>query len=797
MPASTADQVLSVLVRHDLTSKPGGRYMSNSPLRPGSNSHAFSLILNGPEHGAFVDYVSGDKGSLYDLAALLGIETPRKPSEERTLVTTYDYVDETGRLLYQACRYEPGRDGRKKDFTQRVPDGTGGWFWTMDGVFRVLYRLPEVLAAVAAGEPVYIVEGEKDADQLTLYGLTATTNVAGAGKWKLDYCASLAGAHIIVLPDNDAPGAKHAAQIAVSMTGVAASLKIVALTDLPPKGDVSDWLAAGHTIDELHALVAATAEYTPVMPDAAAPVAAPSLGPTAALAAAIERAGYHCVLNTESDEITINGEMISDVTRALLRSTVRDRRLGPTEILDDAVILQAAQHAHAPIRDGLLALQWDGKPHINRLGACLQTDADDVIRTAAGQQRAADVFLTRWLLGAVGRVLDGEQNAMLVLDGKQDKGKSTLVKWLGGVLPNVHCEESINPQDKDCLLRLTRILVWEAGELDATTRKHDVSALKHFLTRSTVTARRAYGRHDVTKPVLTSFIGTVNTNGNGFLPDPTGNRRYLVLTLTGLDWSYTRLDPRQVWAEAVARYQRGERGRLTSDEAAYRDKSNAEHHQLTGLIDDWLAMHFLRTNDPTDMLTSGAIAEHLRSKGIVLGGNDKAASMAIAAALTRVGVQQANRRQAKEKFGSFQRAWTGLCIREDDPTDPTRSNLWKKVGSSHSDGLDPDHDPTDPTSEATLRSDDAESSAAATASPQNLEVSKKVGSVGSVGSSATAVAPPALPYKPGVNERMHLIREIRACISVRGTLQEIKTNLEALPWHELTKLHDTLRARTK
>ena len=264
MTASTADQVLSILARYALTAKPGGRYLSNSPLRPGSNSHALSLIINGPEHGAYLDFVSGEKGSLYDLAAKLGIATPKKTdTTERRLVATYDYCDADGRLVYQACRHEPGRDGRTKDFSQRVPDGTSDWRWSMTGVTRVLYRLPEVLAAVAAGELVYIVEGEKDADQLTLYGLTATTNVGGAGKWKRDYSAALAGAHVVILPDNDAPGATHGDTVAASLHGVAASLKVVTLPGLLPKGDVSDWLAAGHTIDELHALVAATAAYTP------------------------------------------------------------------------------------------------------------------------------------------------------------------------------------------------------------------------------------------------------------------------------------------------------------------------------------------------------------------------------------------------------------------------------------------------------------------------------------------------------------------------------------------------------
>jgi putative DNA primase/helicase len=260
---STADKVLAELSRYGLRAKPGGRYLSNSPLRPGSNSHALSLVINGPEHGAYLDFVSGEQGSLYELAAKLNIETPRHHPTARMLVATYDYVDEAGQLLYQACRYEPGRDGRKKDFTQRVPDGRGGWIWSMEGVPRVLYRLPEVLAAVAAEETIYIVEGEKDADQLTLYELTATTNIAGAGKWRNEYTTALHGAHVVILPDNDQPGKSHGDTVAASLYETVASLKVVHLPELPPKGDVSDWLAAGHTLDELHTLVATTAAYVP------------------------------------------------------------------------------------------------------------------------------------------------------------------------------------------------------------------------------------------------------------------------------------------------------------------------------------------------------------------------------------------------------------------------------------------------------------------------------------------------------------------------------------------------------
>lgn len=237
--------------------------MCDSPLRAGSDSFAFSLLIRGPEHGCFSDFVSGEKGSLYELAARLGIETPRRDSTRRELVAAYPYTDATGLLLYEACRYEPGRDGRAKEFNQRQPDGTGGWVYNMNGVTRVLYHLPAVLSAIDDGGTVYIVEGEKDADTFTLYDRTATTNVAGAGKWRDEYTQVLRGATVVILPDNDQPGADHADTVARALCGIAASVKVVNLPGLQPKGDFTDWTNAGHSIEELDDLVQATAEYVP------------------------------------------------------------------------------------------------------------------------------------------------------------------------------------------------------------------------------------------------------------------------------------------------------------------------------------------------------------------------------------------------------------------------------------------------------------------------------------------------------------------------------------------------------
>jgi hypothetical protein len=166
----------------------------------------------------------------------------------RRIVATYDYQDEAGCLLYQSVRYDP------RDFRQRQPDGKGGWVWSTKGRPLALYRLPELLQA-ALEDFVYIVEGEKDAEALHRLGLVATTNPMGAGKWRKCFNESLRDRHVILLPDNDDSGRAHMQTVCENLRGIAASVIVFELPDLPPKGDVSDWLAAGGTKEKLRQLV--------------------------------------------------------------------------------------------------------------------------------------------------------------------------------------------------------------------------------------------------------------------------------------------------------------------------------------------------------------------------------------------------------------------------------------------------------------------------------------------------------------------------------------------------------------
>lgn len=162
---------------------------------------------------------------------------------------TYNYTDEHGELLYQAVRYEP------KDFRQRTPLPGGGWAWSIKGVQRVLYRLPEVLAAVAEGRQVYICEGEKDVEAARSLGLVATCNAMGAdngtgNKWLPEFAEVLRGADVVVVPDQDDPGERHAEWVISTLRGVAKSVKV----SCPASGkDLADWIEAGASVADIEA----------------------------------------------------------------------------------------------------------------------------------------------------------------------------------------------------------------------------------------------------------------------------------------------------------------------------------------------------------------------------------------------------------------------------------------------------------------------------------------------------------------------------------------------------------------
>ena len=175
---------------------------------------------------------------------------------ERRITENYPYVDESGRLLFEVVRYSP------KGFRQRRRSETGAWIWNLEGVRRVLYRLPEITTS----DDIVVLEGEKDVATARTLGLVATCNPGGAGKWNDEYSEILRGKRVVVISDADDPGRKHARQVRESLLGKVASVRVI---ELPGAKDLTDWVERGGNLIGLQELIQRSST--------SAPPAAPSL----------------------------------------------------------------------------------------------------------------------------------------------------------------------------------------------------------------------------------------------------------------------------------------------------------------------------------------------------------------------------------------------------------------------------------------------------------------------------------------------------------------------------------------
>jgi hypothetical protein len=253
----------------------GGEVSGREVLAPGPNHSAKDRSLAvrfdpAAPDGFVVHSFSGDDPLQCKdhVRSKLGIKWEPKPQAARSSIVRMQQ-----RASSQVAKKTPAgeyvyrdRDGHPylrvkrtadKQFYQQHWNGSA-WINGAPKGPKIPYRLPELLQA--EHETVLIVEGEKDADALAELGLIATTNAGGAEKWPEDLNQYFRGRDVYILPDNDETGERHAAKVLESLATVAREIRIVRLPGLPEKGDVSDWLAAGGTADELARLMETTTQ---------------------------------------------------------------------------------------------------------------------------------------------------------------------------------------------------------------------------------------------------------------------------------------------------------------------------------------------------------------------------------------------------------------------------------------------------------------------------------------------------------------------------------------------------------
>lgn len=307
------------------------------------------------------------------------------------------------------------------------------------------------------------------------------------------------------------------------------------------------------------------------------------------VAADLNAWGYTFSEDETDNTVYVNDKPIDEAKRARIKLDARNagygklRKKPPLAAVDESILALARQNLFHPVRDWLAGLTWDGHDHYDDLVRHF-ADKHPLIHYQSGKVKTAfRAFLWRWLLGAVYRAY-GEhniQNPMLVLGGEQGIGKSYFAQWLCSPLPGMFVEQHIDPYMADHARLLATRWIWEVGELGSVMRRQDREALKRFVTQTTVTFRVPYAKDPVVKPALANFIGTIN-NEAGFLTDPTGNRRFMVVELTQIDHTYTTVDITQVWAQAVQAYKAGETYKLSPEEVL---RQNAQNDESTATND--------------------------------------------------------------------------------------------------------------------------------------------------------------------------------------------------------------------
>jgi predicted P-loop ATPase len=495
------------------------------------------------------DHETQQGGGVVELCQMAGL-SPNGRDPDTSAWVTYDYRDEKNALLFQVVR-QPNHK-----FRQRRPNGAD-WIWNLKGVRRVIYRLPQLLLADVS-TPVFICEGEKDADNLARLGFVTTTNPGGAGKWRAEYSAFLAERDCIILPDNDTPGLEHAAVVERLLHEHAHSVRVIRLPGLGPKGDVSDWIAHGGTAEGMIMLVEATrprdwgaqadTNWIRSCPTNKSGEPLPTL--ESALIALRndstlkDRLSFdqmrRAPMIAQSEPEPLQDDHVSEIQEYL--QTIGIKHLS-RDVTRQAIVFYAGQHKYHPVQNYLDALTWDGTDRSLRsyLGAEDNTYNNKICQL--------------FLISMVARIFEPgcKVDYMLVLEGPQGMLKSSACRilfsdeYFSDNLPDI-------TTGKDVQVHLRGKWGIEIAELHAFNRAES-TLLKQFVSRQDERYRPPYGHMEVLEPRQCVFIGT--TNKEAYLKDETGGRRFWPVVTGSIDIDALRRDRDQLLAQAVFEYRVG------------------------------------------------------------------------------------------------------------------------------------------------------------------------------------------------------------------------------------------------
>ena len=591
------------------------------------------------------------------------------------------YRDLSGATLFYIARYneeETGEDGKvKKRFLPWCWDELKArWVSKQWPEPRPLYNLHEIYSNPE--KPIVIVEGEKAADSLRAIAsgryVTVTWPGGASGYSKADW-TPIRNRNITVWPDADDAGRKAGENIAALLHSQGCKVKIIDTEGCPPKWDAADALKEGWDLDKVGEWARAHARtYTDIThPPAPASMSVQLENPQADTikvtssyqqiwsALGLYVNGNGNPIANEANVLQVMramGSQMPDVWKDTFHRKVMARECGRAVAMNE----EHAQHLLNIIQERLGIHNmteekvWKGMTKM----ACTRTtnEASDWVKSLTwdGVNRCEEFFnqctstprgeyqdqVSRnfWISLTARMTRPGCQvDNMVILEGLQGAGKTSLFRVLGGTWYAEVCQKTFDPREFAMILP-GKIIV-EMGELHAF-RTADIEQMKQFISTCTDSYRAPYDKGSKDWPRQNIFIGT--TNHDTYLTDPTGGRRFWPIATGAIHLDYARQWRDQLFAEGYARLERGEPWHIVPDEAK-------EQQEVRRIMDPWEERLAAVGSKLYNGITTLEIMDNVLQ--IDMDRQDSRMTRRIGASMRLLGWKQ----YAQKVGGSFKRVW--------------------------------------------------------------------------------------------------------------------------------------------
>lgn len=504
------------------------------------------------------------------------------------LVKLYRFEDENNKTLYFKAKFStPG----KKEIKYFYIDSENKVKFNRGGAEGVPYNLYKLSKALKENKPIFIVEGEKDADTLNYMGYTATS-LKGIKNINIDMFKD---ANIYSIADTGEAGEQYQEHIWYELKDKIKHFRVVELPNIEKLGDnadITDWFEAGHTKEEFKAALQdhwdwkVSKLWKYIKYDSKNNVKPLPIWEN--LDVLLKRKKITLKYNELSKEEEFlgnnfidndldNNSFLEDMFSLVNKNNLSMRK----DSLSNALSRIAKKNKYQPVREYLNKCLEEYTPGIY---SPIQALADTIETPSYFEANTKLMYLTKWLLNVCNIAFnDGTvgSEGILVLQGKQGLGKT---RWVKSLVPNkswVKTGIEIDPSDKDKVYQATKYWITELGELDGTL-KRDQAKLKAFFTESMDEYRRPYERKTEKYPRMTAFFGSVNKTE--FLKDDTGNRRYWVVPCENILWEH-HINLDELWGEVMYKLRvekvpywlsESEKEILNKNNKEHEDKTNAE-----------------------------------------------------------------------------------------------------------------------------------------------------------------------------------------------------------------------------